>query len=191
MSGRAGRATQRRLLMQAAALVWACLAALGSVACDAGSPPVVFTSDRDGNLEVYSVDADGKSERNLTNSPANEFAPVVSPDRTLIAFLSGDGNNVSIEAMRAGGGERWELTSATGKHGSQRWAPDSQRLAYVATAGEQSYNLRRVRAGRRPDAPYRHPRGRGRRLVAGREDRGVRGEPAGPTGRVYQETQTG
>ena len=47
--------------------------------CSPSPAPIVFTSDRDGNLEVYSVDPDGKNETNLTVSLDDEYSPVLSP----------------------------------------------------------------------------------------------------------------
>jgi len=40
---------------------------------------IAFASDRDGNWEVYVMDADGSHQTQLTNSPANEGHPSWSP----------------------------------------------------------------------------------------------------------------
>ena len=49
---------------------------------------IVFTSVRDGNLEIYVMDADGGNQENLTNHPAYDYYPDWSPDGTKIAFAS-------------------------------------------------------------------------------------------------------
>ena len=36
---------------------------------------IAFTSNRDGNCEIYVMDADGKNQRNLTNNPADDCWP--------------------------------------------------------------------------------------------------------------------
>ena len=36
---------------------------------------IAFTSGRDGNDEIYVMDADGKNQRRLTNHPAIDFQP--------------------------------------------------------------------------------------------------------------------
>jgi len=36
---------------------------------------IAFYSNRDGNDEIYVMDADGKNQRNLTNNPAGDWAP--------------------------------------------------------------------------------------------------------------------
>ena len=43
------------------------------------SSKITFTSDRDGNWEIYVVDADGSNLTNLTNNPAGDGFPVWSP----------------------------------------------------------------------------------------------------------------
>jgi Tol biopolymer transport system component len=40
---------------------------------------IAFTSNRDGNREIYSMNADGSDQTNLTNSPADDFAPAWQP----------------------------------------------------------------------------------------------------------------
>ena len=105
------------------------LAACGS---DSESGRIFFTSDRDGDLEIYSVSATGKYETNVTNSPDNEFAPVMSPDGKLVAFRAGSGSDVSIQIMREDGTSRTVVTQGFGRHGSQRWSPEGDRLAYIA-----------------------------------------------------------
>ncbi len=43
-------------------------------------PRIVFQSDRDGNWEIYVMDADGSNKTNLTNNPLLDIYPVWSPD---------------------------------------------------------------------------------------------------------------
>ena len=40
---------------------------------------IAFTSERDGNQEVYVMNADGSEQRNLTNNPARDYYPTLSP----------------------------------------------------------------------------------------------------------------
>ena len=48
---------------------------------------IVFVSWRDGNSEVYAMDANGSSPRNLTKNPAKDVQPAWSPDGHSIAFV--------------------------------------------------------------------------------------------------------
>ncbi len=43
--------------------------------------PVAFVSDRDGNFEIYVMDADGSNQVRLTIHPAQDVDPVWSPVR--------------------------------------------------------------------------------------------------------------
>src|SRR5262245_37465980 len=49
---------------------------------------IAFTSDRDGNLEIYVMNADGTDQVRLTNSAGVDDFPTFSPDGTKIAFVS-------------------------------------------------------------------------------------------------------
>ena len=115
------------------ALWLAVLASIALIGCGSDRPPIVFTSDRDGSLEVYSVPSEGGEQTNLTNSGDNQSAPRISPDGRLIAVLSGSGTRVGVEVMRLDGSERVQVTVGRGMHRSQRWSPDSDRLAYIVT----------------------------------------------------------
>ena len=44
------------------------------VAVDAQAQ-IAFVSDRDGNFEIYVMDADGGNQRNLTNNPHHDWGP--------------------------------------------------------------------------------------------------------------------
>lgn len=113
-----------------------CVAALAfllmsTLACRSGTPPIVFTSDRDGNLEIYSVRFDERgSEVNLTNSPEDESSPILSPNGRHVAFLSGAGMDSGLEVIGITGDERQKAFGG-GEITTPAWSPDSQRLAYV------------------------------------------------------------
>ena len=106
-----------------------------AMACATTPTPIFFTTDRDGNLEIYGTDISGEIVTNLTNSPTNEFSPVLSPDRRSVAFRSGTPENNSIEVISIRSGDRMQITLRTGNHGDQRWSPNSDRLAYLVENG--------------------------------------------------------
>ena len=49
---------------------------------------IYFDSSRDGNLDVYVMNADGSGQTRLTESPALDAIPVPSPDGRSILFTS-------------------------------------------------------------------------------------------------------
>jgi TolB protein len=59
---------------------------------------IAFVSGRDGNYEIYVMDADGGGQQNLTRHPAADQYPVWSPDGRKIAFVS----NLKSRQGRAG-----------------------------------------------------------------------------------------
>ena len=110
-----------------------------ALACRSGAPPIVFTSDRDGNQEIYSVRADGRDEEvNLTKSPRDEFSPSLSPNGRYVAFLSGGSDDMRLEVLRTSGEERTQVFSGGGEITHPKWGPDSDRLAYAL--GQESGN---------------------------------------------------
>jgi tol-pal system beta propeller repeat protein TolB len=102
-----------------------------ALGCSSSQSLIAFSSDRDGNHEVYTVDPATGDERNLTGSIGDEFEPTLSPDGKLVAFLSGSGEDVGIEVIEASGEGRQRITAGPGRYGSQQWAPDGSRLAYI------------------------------------------------------------
>ncbi len=113
-------------------LALACLLMAVAAGCRSGPPPIVFASDRDGNLEIYRMTATGGDIRNLTSSPLRDWSPVVSPDRKRVAFLTEVGEGDAIDVMELGGRSRTRLTASGPRHRGLRWSPGSNRIAYVA-----------------------------------------------------------
>src|SRR5688572_13782771 len=55
---------------------------------------IVFTSDRDGDPEIYVMNSDGSSPVRLTNSKGRDAHPIFSRDGKRIVFQSPRGNGV-------------------------------------------------------------------------------------------------
>ena len=52
------------------------------------APSIAFSSNRDGDYDIYIMDIKGKNLQNLTNSPTHEFKPAFSPDGHRMAYVS-------------------------------------------------------------------------------------------------------
>jgi len=72
---------------------------------------IAFTSDQDGNAEVYVVNSDGTGQTNLTNSSGDDAFPAFSPDGTRIAFISDRDGNLEIYVMNSDGTDQTNLTN--------------------------------------------------------------------------------
>ena len=84
---------------------------------------IVFTSNRDGDYELYAVNLDGSALTQLTHNTVEDSSPLPSPDGKLIAFLSEDGGTV---VMNADGSARHKVAGC-GLF-PRGWSPDSTRL---------------------------------------------------------------
>ena len=60
---------------------------------------IAFTSNRDGNYEIYVMNADGSGQRNLTSNRAQDNYATWSPDGKRIAFISNRGGGYDVYVM--------------------------------------------------------------------------------------------
>jgi Tol biopolymer transport system component len=101
---------------------------------------IMFTSDRDGDFELYTIRPDGSGLRRLTNAPGNNAHSAWSTDGAWIIFTSGrkgfkdemalyDGVPQpygEIFAMRADGSDVRQLTDNKWEDASAGWMPESK-----------------------------------------------------------------
>jgi Tol biopolymer transport system component len=92
---------------------------------------IVFVSWRDGNGEVYAMNANGSSPRNLTQHPAKDVRPAWSPDGRSIAFVSSRDRQSEIYVMNADGSGKRNLTRSRASDDYPKWSPDGQRIAFL------------------------------------------------------------
>ena len=92
---------------------------------------IVFTSFRDGNAEIYVMDAHGRNQERLTNHRAYDGYPDWSPDGTKIAFVSNrDGARFQIYVMDIHGKNPIRLTDGPGEKRHPDWSPDGGKIAF-------------------------------------------------------------
>ena len=100
----------------------------------AGSARIVFTSNRDGRAQIYSMDANGGNVIRLTDNGTNDDHPRWSPNGTKILF-HGDRDNPEIGAqdiylMNADGTGQTRLTTDAADDCNAVWSPDGNKIVF-------------------------------------------------------------
>src|SRR4051812_37942270 len=65
----------------------------------AGAGKIVYSSNRDGNWEIYVCNADGTGQKNLTNNPAWDVYPRWTADGKHIVFFSDRDSKVKLATI--------------------------------------------------------------------------------------------
>jgi len=105
----------------------------------ASGSKIVFQTERDGNMEIYVMNADGSEPTRLTNHPAADTYPAWSPLGDRIAYVSdrdgekGADGNGEIYLISPDGTDLTRLTDNDVTDSSPRWTPDGKQLVYHST----------------------------------------------------------
>jgi TolB protein len=94
---------------------------------------IVFISTRDGNREIYDMDANGTNQRRLTTTPTNEFNPRYSPNgQRLVYRQPGVGVNAAILVSDALASTPVEVVPADFNNGPADWNAAGTRLVFAS-----------------------------------------------------------
>ncbi len=107
-------------------------AAPGALGLYAGH--IVFTSDRDGNPEIYLMKADGSNVIRLTNNKAYDDQPVLSPDGENVVFVSNRDGNHELYLIGAAGKGLRRLTHTPYSEIDPSFSPDGLWIIFTAMA---------------------------------------------------------
>jgi len=101
---------------------------------------IAFHADRNvipGDLEtigddpdIFTVNANGTAEQQLTTAPGRDWFPEWSPDGSKILFLSDRDGPGEIFSMNPDGTGQTNLTSNPAADGWPAWSPDGSRIAF-------------------------------------------------------------
>jgi dipeptidyl aminopeptidase/acylaminoacyl peptidase len=93
---------------------------------------IVFASRRDGNEEIYVMNADGSNQKRLTTTRGDDNRPCFSPDGRKIAFTTNRHGNEEIYLMNADGTEQTRLTRSSRQDFSPCFSPDGSKIAFAS-----------------------------------------------------------
>jgi Tol biopolymer transport system component len=114
----------------------------GSYSADGKS--IIFTSFRDGDAEIYIMNADGTHPRRITQSPGYDGGPFFAPDGTRIIYRSDRKQNDLLQIYinnPAGTAER-ALTANDAVNWGPFFYPDSRHIVYSTSIhGHQNYEI--------------------------------------------------
>ena len=111
---------------------------------------IVFTSSRDGDLEIYIMNPDGSGAKRLTNTLGYDGGPFFSPDGKWIAYRSHhpktdaevskyksllaqglvEPSEMDLWVMRSDGSDQKQITHVPGASFAPSFYPDSKRLIF-------------------------------------------------------------
>lgn len=86
-----------------------------------------------GYSDIFSMNPDGSDVAQLTDSPASDYLPDISPDGRRVLFVSDRDGYAQIYVMNADGSDQTRLTGGSGMSFDPDWSPDGQRIVFVST----------------------------------------------------------
>lgn len=108
---------------------------------------IAFYSNRDGNPEIYIMDVDSAQVTRLTNDPAFDDSPALSPDGARIAFLTARHDSAprfpdlkyELYLVDSDGGNLRRLTTTASAEGHPAWSPDGSKISFDADYDGDGY----------------------------------------------------
>lgn len=106
---------------------------------------LLFTSNRDGNSEIYALNLSNQTLPRLTNNPANDMQPALAPDSIQVAYVASQDGNNEIYLTGVDGRLPLNLTNNAGDDQQPTWSPDGNWIAFTTNrdGNQEVYVMRR------------------------------------------------
>src|SRR5256886_10515437 len=104
---------------------------LSQTAANGGACKITFQSNRNGNFDIFVMNADGSGVTQVTSNPLDERLPLFSPDGTRIVFGRCQATCDVVVINAEGSGDRVVIND--GFPGA--WRPDGNRIVFGGGGG--------------------------------------------------------
>lgn len=94
---------------------------------------IIFTSQRDGDLELYVMNADGSNQKRLTHAKGYDGGAFFSPDEKMIVWRASrtdDYRALQVHLMNADGTGEVQLTNSGSTSFAPSWHPSGKYIVY-------------------------------------------------------------
>jgi Tol biopolymer transport system component len=108
---------------------------------------LLFDSDRRGPSHAWRIPVAGGDPEQLTDGPADEFAPDLSPDGRGVVYHSWRTGTRNIEIKTLTGADVVHVTANANQSGYPVWSPDGQHLAFFDIDALRGYVTSRSGGG--------------------------------------------
>ena len=137
--------------VRAIGTIGACVAVLAALAlelarerADAAFPgrngEIAFISNRDGDYEIFTMNASGHRKHRLTKNSVDEFSPSYSANGRWIVYTRRSGTSFEIWKMRSNGTHKRRLTeTVNGAVSGGAFAPSGRWIAFGGTSSNPSF----------------------------------------------------
>lgn len=93
---------------------------------------LAFTSDREGEPQVFLMQDDGSNLRRLTAEGHYNASPAWSPNGAMVAYVSRFEGKFDLFVYKLGEGKAYQITTGVSTSESPAWSPDERRLVFTS-----------------------------------------------------------